>query len=326
MSRALNGYPEVSEKTRIRVLKAAEAVNYRPDTRAQALATGRSMSIGHVIQSASRFELVNPIFADFTAAAARVYERAGYDILLTTVTPEAEAEIYRTLIDRRRVDGFLLQSPRTDDPRISLLRELDVPFVVHGRGSEDDRAYSWVDIDNYAAARTLTEHLIELGHTCIALLNGPAGANFADRRADGYRDALSDAGITFDPELVFHDNMTEGYGFTATQTLLANQQPTALVTSACLIAMGSRRAIEGAGLRVGTDISIVTHDDDLSYLPNGTREEPLYTATCSSVPEAGSRCADMLLDAIRRGDTSPMHHLMPTDFRTGTSSGPAIKT
>ena len=83
VSRALNGYPEVSEKTRARVLEAAEKHGYRPDSRARSLATGRAMAVGLVIPVSSRHERVNPIFADFVAGAGDILSAQGYDIMLS---------------------------------------------------------------------------------------------------------------------------------------------------------------------------------------------------------------------------------------------------
>ena len=85
VSRALNGYPEVSEATRQRVEAAARTHNYRPNTRAKSLATGQAMAIGHVIPLATRHEMVNPVFADFIAGAAGTYARHGYEMVLSVI-------------------------------------------------------------------------------------------------------------------------------------------------------------------------------------------------------------------------------------------------
>ena len=82
VSRALNGYPEVNETTRERVMAAAKRHSYRPNTRAIRLATGRAMAVGHVIPVATRHEIVNPVFADFIAGAGETYSRNDYDMLL----------------------------------------------------------------------------------------------------------------------------------------------------------------------------------------------------------------------------------------------------
>ena len=88
VSRALNGYPEVSEATRQRVMAAAEKMNYRPSARARSLALGRTMSIAHIIPLSTRHEMVNPIFTDFIAGASEVYHAAGYSMVLSLASPE----------------------------------------------------------------------------------------------------------------------------------------------------------------------------------------------------------------------------------------------
>ena len=94
VSRALNGYPEVSEATRQRVAAAAEKHNYRPNTRAKGLATGRSMAIGHVIPISSQHEMVNPVFGDFIAGAGEAHAAAGYDMVLSLVQDSQEERVY----------------------------------------------------------------------------------------------------------------------------------------------------------------------------------------------------------------------------------------
>ena len=124
VSRALNGYPEVNEATRTRVLAAAKRHDYQPNTRAIRLATGRAMAVGHVIPIATRHEIVNPVFADFIAGAGEVYARNDYDMLLSVVSDEEEHQTYRSLRAKGNVDGVILHAPRRDDPRIALLREI----------------------------------------------------------------------------------------------------------------------------------------------------------------------------------------------------------
>ncbi len=108
VSRALNGYPEVNEATRERVMAAAKRHNYRPNTRAIRLATGRALAIGHVIPLATRHEIVNPIFADFIAGAGETYSRNGYDMILSVVPDDAEEQAYRDLKSRGTADGVIL--------------------------------------------------------------------------------------------------------------------------------------------------------------------------------------------------------------------------
>ncbi|TMV93683.1 LacI family DNA-binding transcriptional regulator [Thioclava sp. BHET1] len=324
VSRALNGYPEVSEATRQRVLSAAAAANYQPNTQAKRLATGRAMAIGHIIPISDRHEIVNPVFADFIAGAGEIYAHAGYDMVITIVPDNLEARAYGELPSKGNVDGVLIHAPRLNDHRIALLDDLSLPYVMHGRVSGTRNPYSWVDVNNTRAFERATNFLLDLGHRRIALINGISDMDFARRRKLGYERALSARGITPDPGLLTEGEMTEAQGHDSARSMLAlPDPPTAFLTASLLSAMGVRRGIEENGLTMGRDVSIVTHDDELGYLRNGTAQEPIFTATRSSVREAGRRCAQMLISHIESGDTQPRSDLMEAVLVLGQSTGPA---
>lgn len=322
VSRALNGYPEVNEATRERVAAAAKRYNYQPNTRAIRLATGRAMAVGHVIPLTTRHEIVNPVFADFIAGAGEVYSRNGYDMLLSVVPDDNEERAYRELKSRGTVDGVIVHGPRLDDPRIALLTEMDVPFVVHGRATGSALPYSWVDVNNRRAFHRATEFLLDLGHRRIGLVNGLEFMDFAIRRRAGYEQALAQRGIALDPAIMVSEEMTETAGHrTVAAMLRAPNPPTALLVSSMIMALGARRAIEEKGLRLGRDVSVIIHDDELSYLRNGD-DVPIFTATRSSVREAGRQAADMLLSLISGRETGPKELLLEAELIIGQSTGP----
>jgi len=323
VSRALNGYPEVSEATRRRVEAAARHHDYRPNTRARGLATGRSHMIGHVIPISTRHEMMNPVFSDFIAGAGEAYARAGYDMTLSLVPDDAEAKTYRSLAERKTVDGIVIHGPRRDEHRITLLRDLGLPFVVHGRASAEASDYSWVDVNNRRAFARATDLLLDLGHRRIALLNGLEDMDFAARRREGFERSLDGRGLAPDPTLMRSDEMTEHFGYdSAMEMLHADSPPTAFLASSLITAIGVRRAVEERGLKLGRDISVITHDDELSYLGNG-KDVPIFTATRSSVRKAGQLAARMLLDLVADPDRTPRHHLLEAELTIGRSTGPA---
>ena len=323
VSRALNGYPEVSEATRKRVAEAARRHGYRPDSRARSLATGKAMAVGLVLPMTAKHEIVNPVFTDFVAGAAETLATRGYDIVLALASEEEQTHVYRSMLSKGRVDGMIMQAPLTGDKRIALLKELGMPFVVHGRVSDHDDEYCWMDMDNRHAFHDATAHLLELGHRRIALLNGIEAMDFAHRRRDGFLDAFSEWGAAADPEIMASAAMTEQFGFgEACRMLDLPEPPTAFLTSSLLVAMGAHRAIEARGLRMGLDISVVTHDDGLSYLPNGTEDKPIFTATRSPVREHGNICAEMLLRRIETPKARPSHTKLKASLIIGPSSGP----
>lgn len=322
VSRALNGYPEVNETTRERVMAAAKRHNYRPNSRAIRLATGRAMAVGHVLPVATRHEIVNPVFADFIAGAGEIYSRHDHDMVLSVVPDAEEENAYRALRSKGNVDGVILHAPRLDDRRIPLLHEIGLPFVVHGRSTGAALPYPWVDVNNRRAFQRATEFLLDLGHRRIALINGLEFMDFAMRRRTGYLDALAARGIPADPALMVSEEMTEVSGHRAGRAMLAlPDPPTAFLASSMISGMGVRRAIEEAGLKMGRDISVIIHDDDLSYMKNG-EDVPIFTATRSSVREAGRIAAEMLLSQIAAPCDPPPNRLLEADLIIGQSTGP----
>ncbi len=323
VSRALNGYPEVSEATRLRVELAARQHGYAPNARAKGLATGRSSAIGHVIPTSSSHEMVNPVFGDFISGVGEIYASRGYDMLLSVVPNEAELNAYDAMKARSTVDGVVVHGPLMQDSRIDRLRRLGLPFVVHGRASEEAQAYNWVDVNNRSAFKRATEFLLDLGHRRIALINGHEHMDFAHRRRAGFEEALQQRQIAWDPALMRSGEMTEVLGYrSAYEMLRLPEPPTAFLASSMITAIGLRRAIEEAGLQLGTDVSVVTFDDELSYLKNG-EDVPIFTAARSSVRDAGRLVAEMLLPQIERPGSPIQTRLLEADLIAGRSTGPA---
>ena len=323
VSRALNGYPEVAESTRHRVLQAAAEHNYRPNARAKGLATGRAMAVGHVIPVSSQHEMVNPIFTDFIAGASEAYMRNGYDMVLSVVPDDGEETAYRDMAMKGSVDGIIVHAPRQDDPRIALLQEIGLPFVVHGRASRTRADYNWIDVNNRRAFQRAAELLLDLGHRRIALINGPTSMDFAARRLRGFHDAMAARAVAVDPELVRSDEMTETYGHAAARQMLAlDDPPTAFLSSSIIATIGIRRALQETGLRLARDVSLITYDDELSYLRNGG-DIPTFTATRSSVRLAGRLCAERLIELVKHPGQPARQQLLEAELIAGGSTGPA---
>lgn len=323
VSRALNGFPEVREETRARVAAAAERLNYRPSARARSLATGRTMAIAHVLSLSERHEMMNPVFGDFIAGASETYHKAGYHVHLEVVADGEQERAFRDLAAERSVDGILLQAPVTGDRRVELLSEIGLPFVVHGRASfDDDAGYCWVDVNNRGAFLAATRRLIALGHRRIALINGLETMDFARRRRAGYEAALDEAGLGRRAAYLSSGEMTESHGYEAARRLLSlDAPPTAILAASIIPALGIRRAADEAGLTLGRDLSLIIHDDDLSYIRNGG-DVPVFAATRSSVREAGRIAAEMLLAQITGAARGPTSRLLDAELIDGPTLGP----
>jgi LacI family transcriptional regulator len=327
VSRALGGYPEVSEKTRLKVQAAADKFHYSANTRAKSLATGRAMMIGHILPGDTKNEMVNPIFGDFLSGASSTYTQHGYDLMLSQVATGDEKRAYTNLKSKGAIDGLIVQGPSIDEPRIKLLNKLKIPFVLHGRASNVSEPYNWVDVNNTHCFLRATDFLLSLGHTKIALINGLEHLDFAQRRRTGYLESLKTAHINVQPEYMHCSQMTEDQGYdVATAMLELPTPPTAFLVSSLISAIGVRRAIHDKQLVMGKDVSVITHDDDISYLRNG-RDIPIFTATRSSVFEAGQLCAKMLIDVIENpsANNKSRQVLLESQLLVGQSTGPAPK-
>jgi LacI family transcriptional regulator len=269
--------------------------------------------------------MVNPIFADFIAGASARYAQSGYDLLLSLVPDEDEFTSYKELAARSAVDGVVVHAPRADEQRIAQLNDLNIPFVVHGRSSNTIEKYNWVDVNNERSFYRATQLLIELGHRTIGLINGVAEMDFAMRRAKGYRRALKENQIKLTDDYLTHSEMTEPNGYKNALTLLdLPTPPTALVTSSIIMANGIRRALDERDLKLGRDVSVITHDDDLSYFRDAAAV-PVYTATRSSVREAGRLSADLLLKIIADPGRAPEGILLDAELILGSSTKPPRK-
>lgn len=322
VSRALNGYPEVGEETRRRVAEAARQFNYRPNPNATRLATGKSHAIGYVFPTDGSLEL-DPVFSVVLSGASEVYGAKGFDIILKLAGPEDEAAVYSRFAQSGVVDGFVLSAPGFDDWRLDHLIRLKVPFIVHGRVGYRENDYAWLDIDNHGAFRQATKLLTDFGHSRIALMNGIEISNFAAMRRAGYEEAMSARGLPLIPHLMSSDPMTEEVGYRRLRGYLESETPpTAVLCSNMLMASGAMRAIHQAGLQIGTDISLIVHDDGLPFL-NAESLTPPLTTTRSSIRQAGHRLAELLLGMIADRDAPLPHELWSVDLVVRGSTGPA---
>jgi len=321
VSRALNGYPEVGEATRKRVAEEAAHLGYRPNAHARRLATGRAHAIGYVFPT-DRTVMIDPLFSDFVAGAADILALHGFETLLHAGGQEDEMSVYRRFAQGGAVDGVVVQAPHVDDPRVALLNELKLPYIVHGRLDSVEDGYAWLDIDNLGAFHKATKLLTDLGHRHIGLLNGPEKLTYALHRREGYEKALREKGLPHNPALMFSGVMTEENGYREAKRILQmKDRPTALIVSSMLLISGAMRAAHELRLEIGKDISLIGHDDGLPFL-NAEGLVPTLTTTSSSIRNAGSRVAELLLELIEKPQSELPHELWNVDLIVRGSTGP----
>ncbi|MCA8879287.1 MAG: substrate-binding domain-containing protein [Rhodobacteraceae bacterium] len=319
VSRALNGHGDVSEATRQRVEEAAKKLKYIPNIAARRLVSGRSGVVGFVERSFEGVARDTILFETVTGLSSQFSERGIQFVLhLTPEDVSADSRSILPVYDRLSLggslDGFVLTGPRRNDLRIRHLLNNKIPFVVHGRSSENPD-YPFFDIDNYGLAQRLTRHLIGYGHRRIALISGPETFAYTQFRLAGFKDALGEAGIAPVPFLIRHAAMTEATGMIATAQMFADPKraPTAIICGNVLIANGAYRALAALGREVPADVSVVAHDDVVS--PARTDSfYPTLTVTRSALSASWGPLADFLIGAIEGRAAGEIQEVAQVDF------------
>lgn len=317
VSRALNGYDDVSEATRERVMKAARELGYHADPTARRLATGRADAVGIVYPFGAE-DLGDPRFGEVAAGITERLAEANLDFIIVSARPNAELETYRRVIDSRLVDGLIVARTLVDDPRIGLLQERGFPFVAYGR-TDSAQPYSWFDFDNEAGARAAAERLIAFGHRRIAMISAPLRLSFAAQRRQGFVGALREAGLAPDGALMIETTFDREGGYRAAQALLSREErPSALLVDNNIAGSGAFRAIVDSGLRPGKDISLIVYDG----VPADVAAPLAVTAVVQPTgQESGRVLADLIVKAIN-GGTRDAHELAAPRIEAGDSDGP----
>lgn len=322
VSRALNGYPEVSEETRRRVSDAAKRHGYRPNPSARRLATGKAGMIGYVMPTGSAVD-IDPHFVEFLSGLGDYARHHDLDLVLSPTDSDDEETTYRRVAANKQVDAVYVSAPRPADRRVALLQQIGLPYVVHGRSEKLDFAYPHVDIDNEGAFRDAGRLLVQLGHTRIGLINGETSQTFAIFRERGLRTALEEKGHKLPVSRTRSHAMTDESGYKAARALLnAPERPTAIVVSSLIMALGVFRAARELGLDIPRDLSVIAHDDVFPWLKPENFSVPL-TTTRSSIRAAGTRVAERLAARIAGTETGPVAEVWPVELIVRASIGAA---
>ncbi|MGH2625874.1 MAG: LacI family DNA-binding transcriptional regulator [Anaerolineales bacterium] len=281
VSRALDGYQDVAEETRQRVIRVAREMGYEPSRAARQLRRRRSETIGFVVPtSAPRFS--DPFFSEFLAGLGDEVAQGGYELLLSTAPPggEAERELYRRWVQSRRIDGVVLTRMRIYDWRAEYLMQRGLPFIALGRTTVD-RSHPYIEVDSRGGFAGLVGALVARGHRRIGFIGASPDLVLQADRLAGYRQGLREAGIRFDPSLVAEGNLTRLGGYRAALELLSlPNPPTAVLGANDLTAIGAMRAAKERGLVVGQDLAVAGYDgieeSEHTSPPLATLNVPVY--------------------------------------------------
>lgn len=309
VSRTLKNPDVVAPATRERVQAAVAAANYRPNGMAVQF---RSRRTGNLVVLVPL--IANSFFARVIAGIQQAAQAAGYRVLLCdTAGDERREREYAELVYARQADGVI--QLRAFDP---FAGQGDIPPVVNACEVLAEHTWPKVRLDNRAAARCLTEHLLALGHRRIALIKGPEDSPLTLERLAGYQEALTQAGIALDPGLLHEGDFTLAAGAAAAKALLAlPERPTALFCCSDEMAIGALQVLRRSGLRVPEDISLSGFDD----IAFAAYTEPPLTTIAQPAEAFGQRAVAMLLEVLNGGTPAAREVVLPFELKVRGSTG-----
>ena len=322
VSRALNDYPDISERTRARVRRAAQDMGYRPLAHAQAIRTGRVRALGFVIEMAE-YDAHRPFMAAFLAGMSSSASAEGWTLTVAAAaSPEETLETMARLHSERKADGFVIPRTRRDDSRIAMLRDRNIPFVMFGRSPSAAEAGASYDIAGEDAMRRAVTMLHGLGHRRIAFINGGAAYNYSRLRAQGYQEGLAAVDLPQDPAIMAEGCLTAAAGRAAAARMLALPvPPTAFVYALDQAALGLYPLAASLGLQIGKDLSVIAYDG----IPKGADMVPPLATFAVDVGQAGARLGALLIRHIRGDAAADLRELAQAQFLDrGSAGAPAL--
>jgi DNA-binding LacI/PurR family transcriptional regulator len=311
VSRVINGSDSVRPETRERVLRAMRELNYRPNSLARALVTGRSKTLGVVSFDTTLYGPASTLFGIERAAHAQ-----GYFVSIISVTSLDRDLVLGAVAQLRGqgVDGILLITPQESAVEAVLHIPGDMPVVAVEAGP--DESVPVVTVDQVAGAAAATQHLLELGHRTVWHVAGPADWLEAGQRVEGWTAALEAAGA--DPPPLLSGDWSARSGYELGRRLASVRDVTAIFAANDQMALGILRALHEAGRDVPGEVSIVGFDD----IPEAQFFTPPLTTVHQDFNEVGRQSLMLLLDEIATAERSASRVVVPPSLKIRDSTAP----
>jgi DNA-binding LacI/PurR family transcriptional regulator len=314
VSQVINGKGKISKERRNEIFLVMERLNYRPSVIAAALTGKKTFTLGLLVPDIS-----NPFFAEIAHAVEDQGDKLGYSIVICSTHNEDErVERYLTLLQQKSVDGMIigtgmdnveLLNPLVDKsiPIVSIAREMSSPYV------------QTVHVGDFAGGKLAAQHLLDLGHTRIAVLAEHLKVSSSRERIRGFREALTGAGLEL-PEASVKaggfDLLRDGKRKTM-ELLQQENRPTALFCCNDLLAIGSLQAAKELGLRVPEDLSIIGFDNTI--LASVT--DPPLTTIAQPIEAMGKLAVDLLIAQLTHPSDAKLTHILEPELVVRKSTG-----
>lgn len=307
VSNVLNGRGKASQKTIDRVKKLALDLGYEPSLIAQGLVTNRTRLIGVVTaltERENKFLLSNPFYSEVINGLEFALRSRGYNLILMGVLSDAPDLVSFV---RWQVDGLVVLGGY-DGELLNAIERLSCPTIALDTQSSSDNIVN-VDLDDENAIKQAVDHLVSFGHEKIAFVGGALNSGgVIERRLRGFESAMFEAGLSVDPKLVHCGFVAFEYGQQCSQAL-SNDNCTAVVCTADVLALGVIHGLTERGLRVPEDKSVVGFDD----LPVASMVYPSLTTVSQGLAARGRLSGDLIVDLVE-GQDSQRKIVSPTEL------------
>lgn len=317
VSRALSRPQLVAEKTRQLVVEAAAAHGYTPNAIARSLKDGRTRAVGIIVS-----DIQNPFYSSVVRAIERVAASRRYNCVICNSDEEVRAEERALdLLVSLQVAGVIYASTGVDHTYLQRLQRGGLPLVEIDRASGTTEVDA-VLVDNVLGARLAAEHLLDLGHRKLAIITGPQTLTTGRERLAGFRAALEVRGVALSAEYSEISDFREAGGYSAALKLLALEEPpTALFVTNNEMMAGTMAALRERGVRVPTDISLISFDDVrwARYV-----EAPL-TVIAQPTEQIGTLAAGLLFERLA-GRHECVHYVLKPELVLRASCAPPTPT
>jgi DNA-binding LacI/PurR family transcriptional regulator len=301
---------KISAATRQRVLDAAAELGYVPNAMAQALVSRRTQAIGLVFTRQPHHIASDPFLPQVLDGMLEVVRANNLRLLVDIVEPEHQEQAYHDLVRAKRIDGIVFSGPRVDDIALVNLEKEGFPTVLMGQlpGS----GFYSVDVNNRVSALQAVEYLISLGHRQIACItNAPFSYSASSDRLLGYREALEQAGIPYNDNLVRPGDFEPESGYQQMDSLLSSGVPfTAGFIASDAVLIGANAALRERGLHIPDDISLVGFDD----IAWSKYVDPPLTTIRLPAQALGYQACTMLMQILNGQNIPEKNLVLPTEL------------
>ncbi len=313
VSAVVNKKSHVGKNLRERVEAAIRKLNYRPNLVARSLIKQKTQTIGMIVP-----DIVNPFFPMVVRGAEDAAQKQGYNLLLCNSDDSlAKEETAIELLLSKRVDGILLTKAAGGlSPSLQqMIKEVNIPFVLVMR-TYPQLTKDAVVSDDYQGAYEAVCHLARSGRRRIGLISGPLKISNAKERWRGFRDALEEKQLPYEPDLVVEGDYRIESGFRAGHALLSHR-PDGIYVANHLMTIGLLKAIDEMGLRCPEDFGLVSFDD---YPWLGVFRPRLTTVELPK-HQLGSEAAELLIQRIGGDHGKPVLKKLLPELRIRESCG-----